>query len=115
MSFKHRYDYLSNGSKPQMLFHQLDLFTQIEYTRREFVSLVKTVFEAPEIMRQWLLDKKLSNEQAKEILIATDKMAMGACFCCKRFDQYRLKLTPIEPSLEPLLDIARQSVKAKLY
>jgi hypothetical protein len=111
--FISNYDFIV--PRQQMFFHQLDQISQIEFTRREFVSLVKRVFESPEIMKQMLLEKRLSNEQAKQILAALDNLSQGACYCCKRFDQYRLHLKPIEPILEPLLEIARQNVKAKLY
>ena len=102
--------------RQQVHFQQLDTHTQIEFTRSEFVRLAKSVFESPEILKQWFLEKKITAQQAKNILQSIDNLSSNKqCFCCKRFDQYKLKLTPIDVDLECLLDIAKQIVEAKLY
>lgn len=111
------YQSFSYGTKKtQMYFHQLDPMSQIGHTRNEFVSLIRCVFETPEVMKRWLLEKQITEDQAKRVLSAINKHHhYGRCYCCKRFDVGSLNLTPIDDDLQPLLHIAQLAVKSKLY
>lgn len=101
--------------KPKVNFNQLNPMQQIQFTRTEFMHIAKALFESPEMMKQWLLDKWITNEQAKAVLTGLDRLSRKNCYCCKRFDQMLVAMTPIDQDLQPLLEIAKRTVKAKLY
>lgn len=96
-------------------FTDLSVPDRIAYTKREFSSVVKSVFENPEILKNLINEKKISNDQSKIILKTVNKLNSKTCACCRRFDPSKLQMGPIEKELEPLLDIAQNVVKAKTY
>lgn len=101
--------------KKAVQFNQLDPMTQISHTRNEFVRLIKNLFESPELLKHWITEKRITNDQAKLVIAAIDKLSRKNCYCCKRFDQFLLAMTPIENEFQPILEIAKQTVKEKLY
>jgi hypothetical protein len=96
-------------------FDALTVGDRITYTKREFSSIVKNIFENPESLKTYINDKKLSNDQSKIILKVIDTLNSKNCSCCRRFDANKLQLTPIQKELEPLLDIAQINVKTRNY
>ena len=96
-------------------FSDLPVNDRVAYTKREFSTLIKNIFENPETLKTFINDKKLSNDQAKIILKAIDVCNSKSCGCCRRFDPVKLQLTPIIPELEPILDIAQANVKSRSY
>lgn len=98
-----------------MRFGDLGINDKVAYTKREFSNIVKNVFENPELLKGLINDKKLSNEQSKEIFAFVNKLNSKKCACCRRFDVTKLKLDPIEKELSPLLDIAQGNVKSRTY
>lgn len=98
-----------------MYFTDLSVPDRIAYTKKEFLVIVKSVFENPESLKSFVDQKKLSNEQSKLIFKFVNKLNSKTCMCCRKFDQSKLQMGPVERELEPLLDIAQTNVKAKAY
>lgn len=98
----------------KMRFEDLDETSKIEYMKREFNYLVKFIFDNPEGLKALVVEKKLSKEQAKLIFKNINCLNSSTCLCCRRFDQKLLK-KPIEPELEPLIDLAQATAKSKSY
>jgi len=96
-------------------FIDLSANDKITYTKREFSALVKNIFENPEMLKTYINDKKLSNDQSKVVLALVNKFNSKSCACCRKFDVSKLQLSPIEKDLEPLLDIAQANVKTRSY
>jgi hypothetical protein len=96
-------------------FLDLSINDKVTYIKREFSALVKNIFENPETLKGLINDKKLSNDQSKIILKVIDSFNSKTCSCCRRFDSNKLQLSPIQPELEPILDIAQGNVKARSY
>ena len=98
-----------------MMFAEMTAEDRITYTKREFSAIVRNIFENPETLKTYISDKKLSNDQSKVVLAIINKLNSKTCACCRKFDATKLKVTPIEAELEPLLDIAQVNVKSKSY
>lgn len=96
-------------------FRELSGRDQITYMKREFNSLTKTIFENPELLKIYVNEKMISDEQAHIILNHINKLNSKTCVCCRRYDPAKLKVSPIEKDLEPLLDIAQMVVMEKRY
>lgn len=97
------------------IFEELSTNDKIAYTKREFIAVVRRVFENPEALKSFVVDKKISNDQSKIILTAVNNLNSKTCACCRQFSNDKLKLSPIEKELLPLLDIAQANVKGKAY
>jgi hypothetical protein len=98
----------------QMSFDGLSQENKVAYVKQEYNSLIKNIFEHPETLKQYILDKKLSNKQAKDIFSVLNGANISKCGCCRQFDPKLLK-TPLNPELEPLIDLAQASARAKYY
>ena len=100
-----------------MTFDDLSMRDKVAYTKREFIIIVKTIFENPENIKAYVNNKSISNDQSKDIIrcIFSEKLNSKKCSCCRRFDQNKLQLTPIEEVFEPLLEIAKTNVKSRRY
>ena len=83
--------------------------------KAEFTSLVKSIFENPELLKTYVASKTISIGQAKEILRTINTYNSKDCACCRRFDRNKLKISPVENILEPILDIAQINVSKKRY
>lgn len=103
----------SRGTEP-MYFEDLSNEQKIEVMKREFITILKSVFDNPESLKAYVTNKKLSREQAKQIFKNLHKLNMNKCPCCRKFDQ-KLLTTPIDRELEPLIDIAQSSAKSRSY
>jgi hypothetical protein len=101
--------------KKQMYFTDLNPKDKITFTKREFSALVKSIFENPELLKIYVNEKKISNDQSQIVLKHIMKLNSKACVCCRKFDVGKLSMMPIEKDLEPLLDIAQANVKVKSY
>lgn len=108
------YEYYGQGKKT-MYFSDLPVTDRIAYTKREFATLVRSIFEHPETLKTMIVEKKLSNDQSKIILKLIHKLNSKTCVCCRRFDVSKLQMSPVEKDFEPLLDIAQENVKTKTY
>lgn len=107
--------YSSYETKRLMYFAELSFRNKILYTKREFITLAKATFDNPEILKGFVNEKKISNDQSKIIVKFIHKLNSKTCVCCRKFDQSKLQLTPVEIELEPLLEIAQGNVKSRTY
>jgi hypothetical protein len=98
-----------------MRFQELNTPEKVEYIKREFSILVKSIFDTPEILKSWINEKHLSNGDAKSILKLVNGFNSKTCGCCRRYDPNKLKLIPVDPELEPILDLARSVAEKKVY
>lgn len=101
--------------KSKMYFGDLNHQQQITAIKREFSSLVKTIFDHPENLKRYILEKKLSNDQSRAIWNSVNKLNANKCPCCRRFSANSLSLSPVERDLEPLIDIAQALAKTRNY
>jgi hypothetical protein len=95
-----------------MSFDGLTQENKVAHIKQEYNSIIKCIFEHPETLKQLVVDKKLSNKQAKEIFAVLNTANTSVCGCCRIFDPKKLK-TPLNPELEPLIDLAQEKAKAK--
>jgi hypothetical protein len=93
-------------------FSQRDKTTLI---KSEFSLLVKTIFENPDTLKALIAEKQIDNNQSKQIWKKINDFNSKTCVCCRRFDTSKMKLFPIEPELEPLIDVARTNAEKKKY
>lgn len=108
--------YLNNKEKPTtMHFSDLSVNERISYMKREFSALIKSIFENPELLKSFIDQKRISNDQGKIVLSIINSLNSKSCVCCRKFDATKLRTTPIERELEPLLDIAQTTVKEKRF
>lgn len=98
-----------------MNFSDLSAGDRISLTKREFSSVVKSIFENPESLKKLISDKIISNDQSKTIFKIVNALNSKTCACCRKFDPSKLQLSPIESELEPLLEIAQSNVKLRSY
>jgi hypothetical protein len=103
----------SRGTEP-MYFEDLSNQEKIDVMKREFITLLKSVFDNPESLKVYITNKTLSKEQAKQIFKNLHKLNANKCPCCRRFDS-RLLGTPIDRELEPLIDIAQSTARSRSY
>lgn len=96
-------------------FTDLPINDKIQYTKREFSNIIKNVFENPEVLKTFIGDKKISNEQSKSVLKLVNALNSKTCACCRRFDPTKLQMSPVDKDLEPILDIAKDNVKTRSY
>lgn len=97
------------------IFEELSINDKIAYTKREFIAVVRKIFENPEVLKSLVVENKISNDQSKIILTAVNNLNFKTCACCRQFSNDKLKLSPIDKELLPLLDVAQTNVKAKAY
>jgi hypothetical protein len=98
-----------------MLFNEFSHSDRASLVKKEFLALVKTIFEQPEKLKAYIQQGALSNEQGKYILMAIHALNISTCACCRKMDQRKIKLQPIDVELDPLLDIARSIAREKRY
>lgn len=98
-----------------MRFTELPVDNKISYVKNEFAILVKSIFDTPEILKTFITAQQISNAQSKAILNFVNKLNSKTCVCCRRYDPSKVKLLPIDPELEPVLDIARSIAEKKVY
>lgn len=97
-----------------MKFEQLPPNDKIRYAKQEFQSVVRNIFEHPEMIRNLIDSKKLTILQSKAIIKSINKLNTYECGCCRRFDATKLQF-PIQKDLEPIIDIAQSNVRTKNY
>lgn len=105
------YDFKQPKEKP-MTFDGLTAENKVAYIKQEYNNIVKSIFDHPETLKQFVINKKLSNKQAKEIFGVLNTANTSKCGCCRQFDPKLLK-TPLNPELEPIIDMAQANVKSK--
>lgn len=88
---------------------------KINFIKTELVNLIKSVFENPILLKNYVVDKKISNDEAKQIFNQVNNFNSKPCSCCRRFDPAKVKMNPINFALEPLLDIAQETAKTRRY
>lgn len=97
-------------------FLDFSVSDRIGLVKKEFIALVRKVFDKPQELKVMITAGKLSNEQGKAILTKLPQLAVSSdCVCCRKFDQQKLQLQPVERALEPLLDMACEVARAKNY
>ena len=98
----------------EMHFDNLSDQLRINVMKQEFSTLVKSIFDNPENLKTYVSNKKLSKDQAKAIFKNLHRFNINKCPCCRKFDA-SLLTTPIDMEFEPLIDLARETAKAKAY
>lgn len=93
-------------------FSQID---KIIVIKEEFSKLIRSVFDNPTILKSFIDEKLIDNNQSKSILQLVNKCNSKTCVCCRRYDPSKIKLVPVEPDLEPLVDVARNIAEKKNY
>jgi len=88
---------------------------KVSLIKHEFSALIKSVFENPALLKSFINEKLIDNGQSKSILQLVNKFNSKTCVCCRRYDPSKVKLIPIEPELEPLVDVARSIAEKKSY
>jgi hypothetical protein len=84
--------------------------------KQEFTTLVKSIFDTPEVLKTFIDQKLIDNKQSKSILQLINSFNSKTCVCCRRYDQAKVnKMIPINSELEPLVDMARSIAEKKLY
>lgn len=111
---KSKIKFKSKRNTEPMHFEDLSNEGKIDVMKREFITVLKSVFDNPESLKSFITNKKLSREQAKLIFKNLHKFNKNKCPCCRQFDQ-KLLTTPIDTELEPLIDIAQSSAKSRTY
>jgi hypothetical protein len=108
--------YYKAKTKPvkPMQFDDLDNGDKVEIMKQEFMLLVKTTFEKPDSLNAYVVSNKLSKDQAKAIFKQLRNFNSNKCMCCPKFDGKLLK-TPIDRDLEPLIDLAQTTARARNY
>jgi hypothetical protein len=97
-----------------MTFDGLAPENKVAHIKQEYNNIIKNIFEHPETLKQYVLEKKLSNKQAKDIFSALNAANTSKCGCCRRFDPKLLK-TPLDPELEPIIDMAQAICKVRYF
>lgn len=108
-------DYYSYPPRKKMNFSDLSVGDKVRYTKQEFTTIVKSIFENPEQLKPMITEKRLSSAQAKAVLKSIQALNANSCACCRRFDPKKLVTSPIEDNLLPLLDMAQSNVKSRSY
>jgi hypothetical protein len=85
------------------------------FVKKEFIALIKSIFEYPEKLKAIIETGKLSNEQCKPLLVAINSLNTATCVCCRKLDQSKIKLAPVARELDPLIDIAFELARQKKY
>ena len=98
-----------------MNFSELSIHDKISLTKGEFCKVVQRIFEDPESLKTMVSDKIISNDQSKNIFKMINTLNSKSCACCRKFDSSKLQINPIEPTLDPLLEIAQANVKLRKY
>jgi hypothetical protein len=97
------------------LFNNLSIQSKIQQVKHDFLQFVKSIFENPTILKSYIDQNKLSNDQSKVIISKLNILNSKSCGCCRRFDSKKLSMNPISIELEPLLEIAQQIAKQRNY
>lgn len=98
-----------------MKYEEFNKLDKIEFVKNELKCLVKSVFEKPEMLKDFILDKRLSREESKAILKKLNSFNSKTCVCCRMFDSKKFKFFPLDSEIEPLVDIARSIAESKNY
>jgi hypothetical protein len=88
---------------------------KITVLKQEFSAVIKSIFDTPEVLKTYVAQKFIDNAQSKSILNFVNRFNSKTCVCCRRFDPTKIKMVPIDPELEPLLDVARSNAEKKSY
>jgi hypothetical protein len=95
-----------------MLFSQLPDNHKLEYTKREFTVIIKSIFENPEVLKTYIASNALTTKQAKAIFQLVNTFNSKDCICCRKFDTKKIITRPIPEDLTPVLDIAIAALRA---
>lgn len=98
-----------------MLFIDLGHRDQIRVIKDEFVIIVRSIFERPNSLKQYVNNGQVDNDQSQAIFKSINELNDRPCVCCRHFAYHKLCLTPIDKTLEPLLEIAKINVKTRNY
>jgi hypothetical protein len=96
-------------------FDNLPTPAKIQQVRYDFLLLVKSIFNNPILLKSYIDENKLSNDQSKIIFNKLNTLNSKLCGCCRKFDDKKLSMNPINIELEPLLDMAQQIAKRRNY
>ena len=89
---------------------------RVGLVKKEFIAVIRRVFDKPQELKAMIASGKLTNDQGKQILTKLVELNTNSdCVCCRKFDQRKLPLQPIDQVFEPLLDVAIEIAKTKSY
>jgi hypothetical protein len=98
-----------------MKFSALGSSDQVKVMKTEFTNMVKSLFDNPEQLKQFVNDKKISIEQAKSIIVCVNRFNAMECGCCRRFEPQKLNAVPLDKNLEPILDLVQENIRRKEF
>ena|SRR5277367_2927991 len=95
-------------------FDQLHPADKAKHAKKEFQSIVRAIFENPEVLKALIKQKLLTIAQSKAIIKSVNKLNSKECGCCRIFDYNKIQL-PISKELEPIIDIAQFNLKTRTF
>lgn len=96
-------------------FNDYSQSQKVGLIKKDYIAYIRLLFDDPSQLKTLITEKKITAENAKSILQKINELNAKPCACCRMFDQTKLQMGPIDPELNPLLDIVQQVALKKYY
>lgn len=98
-----------------MHFDEMSVNDRVKTIKKDYTNYVKAIFDDPSQLKGLITNKKITPDNARNILRKVNSFNAKDCACCRRFDMSKLQMGPLDPELEPLLDIVQETARKKNY
>lgn len=98
-----------------MRFSDLNSQEKIKTIKLEFTSTMRQIFEYPEILKEYVEKKQITDDDANNLVKVIDELNFKTCACCRKFDETKLQMTPIKQEFIPILTLAQTIVKDRSF